>query len=50
LSDLGAAVSDRLIVLITAAVAALAALLVLLRTLRRRDPQPSPEEETSAHG
>lgn len=50
LSDLGAAVSDRLIVLITAAVAALAALLVLLRTSRRRDPQPSSEEETSAHG
>ncbi|CAL9522934.1 Thiol:disulfide interchange protein DsbD [Streptomyces sp. enrichment culture] len=50
LSDLGAAVSDRLIVLITAAVAAPAALLVLLRTSRRRDPQPSPEEETSAHG
>lgn len=50
LSDLGAAVSDRLIVLITAAVAALAALLVLLRTLRGRAPQPSPEEETSAHG
>ncbi|WP_030871900.1 cytochrome c biogenesis CcdA family protein [Streptomyces sp. NRRL S-37] len=50
LSDLGAAVSDRLIVLITAAVAAPAALVVLLRTSRRRDPQPSPEEETSAHG
>ncbi|MBM7440004.1 hypothetical protein [Streptomyces sp. HB132] len=43
-SDLGAAVSDGLIVLV------LAALLVLLRLARRRNPQPSPEEETSAHG
>lgn len=50
LSKLGAAVSDRLIVLITAAVAAPAALLALLRPLRRRDPQPWSDEKTSAHG
>ncbi|MFC9950909.1 cytochrome c biogenesis CcdA family protein [Streptomyces prasinus] len=50
LSDLGSVVSDRLVVLVLAAGAALAALLVLLRPMERRDPQPSPEEETSAHG
>ncbi|WP_326696593.1 cytochrome c biogenesis CcdA family protein [Streptomyces sp. NBC_01754] len=50
LSGLGAAVSDRLVLLVLAAVAASAALLVLLRPTRRRDPRPSPEEEPSAHG
>ncbi|MDN3268664.1 cytochrome c biogenesis CcdA family protein [Streptomyces sp. MA15] len=50
LSGLGAGVSDRLVLLVLAAVAALAAPLVLLRPVRRRDPQPSPDEETSAHG
>ncbi|CAL9436234.1 cytochrome C biogenesis protein CcdA [Streptomyces sp. DH-12] len=50
LSGLGAGVSDRLVLLVLAAVAALAALLVLLRPVRSRDPQPSPDEETSAHG
>ncbi|MFD5496917.1 cytochrome c biogenesis CcdA family protein [Streptomyces sp. NPDC001812] len=50
LSDLGAAVSDRLVVLVLAGVAALAALLVLLRPARRRDPQSPPEKEPAAHG
>ncbi|MFJ8183085.1 hypothetical protein [Streptomyces sp. NPDC096105] len=49
-SGLGAGVSDRLVLLVLAAVAAPAAPLVLLRPVRRRDPQPSPDEETSAHG
>ena len=50
LSDLGAAVSDRLVVLVLAAVAASAALLVLLRPVRRPDPEMSPEEEPSVRG
>ncbi|WP_406499714.1 cytochrome c biogenesis CcdA family protein [Streptomyces sp. NBC_00846] len=49
LSDIGAAVSDRLIVLFLAGVAALAALLMLFRPARRRDPQPLPEREPAAH-
>lgn len=50
LSDIGAAVSDRLVVLILAGVAALAALLVLFRPAGRRDPEASTEKEPSAHG
>ncbi|MEU2757006.1 cytochrome c biogenesis CcdA family protein [Streptomyces albidoflavus] len=50
LSDLGAVVSDRLVLLVLAAVAALAALLVLLRPVRSRDPKSSPDREPSAHG
>ncbi|MEU2897461.1 cytochrome c biogenesis CcdA family protein [Streptomyces sp. NPDC006967] len=50
LSGLGGAVSDRLVVLVLAAVAALAALVVLLRPVDRRDPQSSPEGEPSSRG
>ncbi|CAL9667188.1 hypothetical protein SUDANB15_07262 [Streptomyces sp. enrichment culture] len=48
LSDIGAAVSDRLVVLVLAGVAALAALLVLLRPASRRVPQSPPETEPAA--
>ncbi|MFG3130861.1 cytochrome c biogenesis CcdA family protein [Streptomyces tendae] len=43
LSDIGAAVSDRVLLLTLAGAAALTALLVLLRPAARRDTQPPPE-------
>jgi len=49
LSDIGAAVSDRLVLLVLAGVAASAALLVLLRPAGRRDAQSPPETEPAAH-
>lgn len=49
LSAIGAAVSDRTVVLVLAGVAALAALVVLLRPPRRRDTQSPPDTEPAAH-
>ncbi|MET8572785.1 cytochrome c biogenesis CcdA family protein [Streptomyces sp. NPDC004783] len=49
LSSIGAAVSDRLVLLVLAGVAAVAAVLVLLRPARGKEPRPAPETEPAAH-
>ncbi|MEV7796621.1 cytochrome c biogenesis CcdA family protein [Streptomyces sp. NPDC087512] len=49
LSSIGAAVSDRLVLLVLAGAAAVAALLVLLRPARGKEPRPAPETEPAAH-